>query len=310
MSVPSNLAHVREQVESFIKKHPVLTYYVLVFAISWGAILILLGPRGFLGTSATTPATSSTTVLAFSAAVLGPSVAGILLTILVDGRPGLRELLSRLRRWRVNARWYAVALLTAPLLSTATLLALSLVSPTFLPAILTTEDRARAVLSGIAVGLTVPFFEELGWTGFAMPRLRQRHGVLATGLVMGVLWGAWHFPAVAGSAASSGEVAPALLVAALLFSWLPPFRVLMVWVYDRTQSLLVVMLMHTQLVVGQYVLTPTGTSAPALVTHLVAFSAALWLLVAAVAVANGARIKRERGGPAQRPHHRELVHQH
>lgn len=297
-------------IEAFIKKHPVLTFYLLVFAISWGAGLLLLGPGGFLGTSATTPSTSSTTVLAFSAAILGPSAAGILMTILVDGRPGLRELLSRLRRWRVSARWYAVALLTAPVLSTAILFALSLASPTFLPGIVTTEDKAKALLSGIAVGLIVPFFEELGWTGFAMPRLRHRHGVLATGLVMGVLWGAWHFPAVAGSADSSGGVPPALLVAALLFAWLPPYRVLMVWVYDRTQSLLVVMLMHAQLVVTQYLLTPTGMSAPALMTQVVAFGAGLWLFVGAVAVANGGHLVREPGPAAQRPHRQEPIHQH
>ena len=295
--------------QAFIKKHSVLTYYVLTFVISWGGVLILLGPRGFLGTSATTSATTSTTVLAFSAAVLGPSVAGIVMTSLLDGRAGLRELRSRLGRWRVGTRWYAVALLTAPLLTSAILFGLSRASPAFLPAIVTADDKASVLLSGIAVGLIVPFFEELGWTGFAIPRLRQRHGILVTGLVTGLLWGAWHFPAVAGSAASSGELPPALFVAALLFSWLVPYRVLMVWVYDRTQSVLVAMLMHTLLVVNQYVLTPTGMSAPALLTSLVAFSAALWVVVAAVAIANGGRITREQGRAVQRPQHQEPVHQ-
>ena len=97
-------------------------------------------------------------------------------------------------------RWYAVALLTAPLVTILTLLALSLTSPAFVPAIITAEDKASLLLSGIAVGLIVPVFEELGWTGFATPRLRLRHGVLGTGLIMGLLWGAWHLPLFAGSA--------------------------------------------------------------------------------------------------------------
>jgi hypothetical protein len=63
--------------------------------------------------------TSRTAVASVSAMLAGPSVAGILLTGLVSGRAGLRELLSRLLRWRVGAGWYAVALFPAPLLAAA-----------------------------------------------------------------------------------------------------------------------------------------------------------------------------------------------
>jgi hypothetical protein len=69
------------------------------------------------------------------AMLAGPSVPGILLTGLLYGRAGFRDLLTRMTRWRVGARWYAVALLTAPLLFTAVSLALSLTSPEFLPVI-------------------------------------------------------------------------------------------------------------------------------------------------------------------------------
>ena len=76
----------------------------------------------------------------------GPSVAGVLLTGLVHGRAGLLEFRRRLVKWQVGARWYAVALLTAPLLAIAVLLALRLLSPEFLPGILTTNDRASLLL--------------------------------------------------------------------------------------------------------------------------------------------------------------------
>ena len=92
----------------------------------------------------------------------------------------------------MGGRWYAVALLTAPFLVMAVSLALSLLSPEFLPAVFMTDDKAPLLLSGLAVGLIVGIFEELGWTGFAIPRLRRRYGVLGTGLLVGVLWGAWH----------------------------------------------------------------------------------------------------------------------
>src|SRR5215204_2712418 len=91
-------------------------------------------------------------------------------------------------RWRVGARWYAVALLSAPLLATAVSLALSLTSPEFLPGIFTSDDKATLLLFGIAGAIMVGIFEELGWTGFAVPALRLRHGVLSTGLIVGVLW--------------------------------------------------------------------------------------------------------------------------
>src|SRR5262245_15633656 len=108
---------------------------------------------------------------------------------------------------RVAVAWYAVALLTAPVLMTATLLALSFTSPAFLPGIFTSDQKASILLIGLAVGLSAGVFEELGWTGFAIPTLRQRHRLLATGLIVGI-------------------------------------RVLMVWVYEHTESVFLAMLMH------------------------------------------------------------------
>ena len=110
-------------IRAYIKRHPVLAYYALVFTISWGGILFAVGVGpGQL------PATKEQAAILFPFVLLalfaGPSVAGIALTGLVYGRAGFRNLLTRMTRWRVGARWYAVALLTAPLLVTATLLAL------------------------------------------------------------------------------------------------------------------------------------------------------------------------------------------
>jgi membrane protease YdiL (CAAX protease family) len=269
-------------ITAFIKRHPVLTYFALTFVISWGGILMVIGPGGILGTK---EVSEGLMPFVYLATLLGPSLAGILLTGLVDGRAGFRELLSRLLRWRVGARWYAVALLTAPLLITATLFVLSLTSPVFLPVIVTTDDKVSLLLTGIVMGLVVGFFEELGWTGFAVPRLRLRYGVLTTGLIVGLLWGAWHFPLFSGSVSSSGALPPALYLSVLLFSFLPAYRVLMVWVYDRTGSLLVAILMHAPLSASQLILIPLAISGVQVVTYDLVFAAALWVFVAAVAVA-------------------------
>jgi membrane protease YdiL (CAAX protease family) len=268
-------------ISAFAKRHPVVTYYGLMFAISWGFGLIVLGPDGFVGSK---PISGVQLPLVYVAALAGPIVTGLLSVGLVRGRAGMRDLLSRLLTWRVSVRWYAVALLTAPLLTILTLLALSLVSANFLPAIMRSGDKMRLLMSGIAVALIVPFGEELGWTGFAIPQLRQRYSVGATGLIVGLLWGVWHFPLFAGSVPSP------LYLAVLLFSWLPPYRVLMVWVYDHTRSLLVAMLMHAMIVFGSLVLIPT-TPSEIPVTFDLVFAAELWLLVAA-----GAFFKRTQAG--------------
>jgi hypothetical protein len=108
-------------IKAFIERHQLLTYFTLVFAIYWGSMLMAVGSGGIRS--------EAQLGFAYAALLAGPTVAAILLTGLVDGRDGLREFRSRLRKWRVGPRWYAVALLTAPLLATATLLALSLISP-------------------------------------------------------------------------------------------------------------------------------------------------------------------------------------
>jgi membrane protease YdiL (CAAX protease family) len=197
----------------------------------------------------------------------------------------------------VGARWYAVALLTAPLLVTAILFVLSLTSPVFLPGIFTANDKASLLLVGIAYGLAAGFFEELGWTGFAVPRLRLRYSVLTTGLIVGLLWGAWHFlVAFWGSGTSSGAFSLILFLPQFLFyvGVLPAYRVLMVWVYDRTgESLLVAMLMHASLTASvPLILQPVATGMALLSWYLV-LAAALWVVIAAVAVANSGQLSRQ-----------------
>jgi uncharacterized protein len=284
-------------IKAFIKRHPLLTYFALAFAISWGVVLIVVGPGGFPGTKEQIDMLLPFVILAMLA---GPLVAGILLTGLVYGGAGFRHLLTGMARWRVGARWYAVALLTAPLLFTAVLLALSLTSPIFLPGIFTTDDKATLLLSGIAGGLVVGIFEELGWTGFAVPRLRLRYDILTTGLIVGVLWGAWHFLTNGfwPSSSLSGGLSLSLFLPAHLFTFLvgqlPAYRVLMVWVYDRTGSLLVAMLMHASLTASTLILGPLAISGVALLTYCLALAAALWVVVAAVAVANSGHLSRQR----------------
>jgi uncharacterized protein len=280
-------------VRAFVARHPVATYFVLTFVISWGGFLLAAGPGGFANTDWQTDARFPFAVLAM---LSGPAVAGILLTVLLDGRAGLREILSRLLRWRVGAHWYAVALLPAPLLAAAVLFALSLSSPIF-----TTHDKGAVLLSGIAAGFSV-VLEELGWTGFAVPRLRRRYGVVTTGLIVGVLWGAWHFlQGLYISDTYAGTLPLALFVALNSFgaiAQLTAYRVLLVWVYDRTGSLFIVTLMHASLTASTiFIFRPEAVGMSFLMYGWL-LTALLWVLVGVVVLADSRHLSRKALRPA------------
>jgi membrane protease YdiL (CAAX protease family) len=179
-------------------------------------------------------------------------------------------------------------------------LALSLTSPEYLPGILATSDKAALLLFGIGWGLIGGgLLEELGWTGFATPTLlrRMRYGVLGTGLIVGMLWGVFHWPVNGWAGVTlSGALSVAIsLPLQLLFftvAGLTAYRVLMLWVYDRTESLLVAILMHASLTASMIILPPQVTGV-AYVTYNVVLTAALWVVVGAVALATGGHLTRQ-----------------
>lgn len=217
----------------------------------------------------------------------GPSIGGLVMTGLVYGKDGFPNLLLRMTRWRVNIGWYAVALLSAPILFLVVTLILSATSRQFLPGIIVSKDVPSLLVFGISYGLIGGgLLEELGWTGFAIPAIRLRHNVIRTALIVGFLWGAWHFMVIYWMSDPNGEVPVWLLLPIQLFSWLPAYRILMVWVYERTGgSLFIAMLMHASLSASMLILQPQGLAGKALLTFILAFSAALWLVVLVISIA-------------------------
>jgi membrane protease YdiL (CAAX protease family) len=283
-------------IKAFVKRNPVLIYFVITFVISWGAVLIMIGYNGMPTTQEQVDAQLPVAILAMLG---GPSIAGLLMTGLVNGRAGFRDLLSRLLKWRVGLFWYAVALLTGPLVLLAVHLVLSMISPIYVPGIFVSDDQASLLLLGIMGGVMVGICEELGWTGFAIPELRQRYSILSTGLIVGVIWGAWHILSndVWGIRTYSGALSPALFVTlrgfGFLIGQLPPFRILMAWVYDRTGSLLVVMLMHAGLTASSLILAPLAELGVSSLIYDLALAVAMWLVAAAVVAANRGQLSRQ-----------------
>jgi membrane protease YdiL (CAAX protease family) len=274
---------------TLIRRHPVASYFLLAIIVSWGGILAIVLPGPI-------PAPASDAERQFPAVYLamlaGPTLAALAVIAFVDGRAGFRELGKRLLAWRADARWYAAALLVAPVAVAMTAALLSRFSDVFIPAILAgrtdTAGPMRAsslltfVTTGVAIGAGAGFFEELGWTGVAVPRMLRRHGILWTGVGAGLVWGAWHFLAIWwGSADAFGSIPVPLYLVVTLFAFLPPYRVLMAWVYRNTQSLLIGVLMHASLTTSMVVLGPAVSGADLLVYDLV-FGLGLWIIAAVV----------------------------
>ena len=268
---------------TFIQRHPALLYFAVTFAVSWAGVFAVVGPSGF---PLATDRAKGLLPLIVIGIVIGPPAASILLTGLGFGRRGFREMLSHLLTWRVSARWYAVAFFTTPILAAAALFSLLPLSRRFMPGIIASHDKSAVLFAAVVAGLVAGVLEEIGWTGFAIPRLLPRHGVIKTGLIVGFLWGAWHYiVAVVGSGTPSGEFSVELFLPQIFFyvAVVPAYRVCMVWVFERTRSLLVAMLMHASLTgFVLFILMPLNTTGLPLLAWYAVFALALWGIVAAI----------------------------
>ncbi len=265
----------------WLQRHQLLPYLALAFAISWLGVIAVVGPANFPGTEEDFRRLIAPVVVVM---LLGPSAGGIVATALIRGRDGMRDLWRRATAWRIEPRWYLVALFTAPLIAGVALGVLRIFSPAYRAGIATTETPLTHLGLGILTGLAAGFFEEIGWTGFATPILRKRFTTTQTGLILGVIWGAWHTVASWWGSNSAGDVPLAIYLPVVLFAFLIPYRILMVRVYERTQSVLLAMLMHASLTGSLRVLDPIGNVGREVLTFNAALGAACWGVVAVVAL--------------------------
>lgn len=258
------------RIRSIAQRHPISLYFVLAFGIAWIGSLAVAGPKLLRGE----PVEMSDGLLMFVAMLAGPSLSGLAMTALVDGRAGLRELWARMRRWRVGARWYAAAVLIPPALILAVLLTLSIfVSPQYAP---------NFLALGMVIGLIAGFLEEIGWTGYAYPRMHDRYGALSAAVYLGLLWSTWHLAAdYLGSSATLGAYWFPHFLAFMTIS-MTAMRVLISWVYCNTRSVLLAQIMHASSTAFLAVLGPAALSPADDTQWYAVYGAVLWLAVVLV----------------------------
>lgn len=240
------------------------TFFVLVFVWIWcvAAFVFLLpeqSARVFGPMSSTNPL--------FLLAVWGPNIVAVALTAAWSGWAGVRTLVAKFTIWRVPLRWYVLLLVGFPLLgAAAAALGGTLPSaPIF--------DRAPGSLARMGSMLwmlliTGALGEELGWRGFALPRLLARRSPLVSSLSLGILWGLWHLPSfLASGTPQSGTSLPAFILGAVGLSTLAT------WVFSKTRgSVWMAALLHFMANLALNVL-----SAP--MTYFAALLAAVCLVV-------------------------------
>jgi len=219
----------RVHTQSLVRRHPLTCFYVLTYAIAWliWAPLVIWrdsipGPVGL--------------ILNLVGAVV-PSTLGLVFIGLLRGRAGVRRVLRRLVHGRIGLRWYLAALLLtmiAPLAVGVSILfggATPVVDNTILGVLFL---FAFHIFPGTAMG------EELGWRGFALPRMQARHTALKASLIVGILWGCWHLPLwLTGRESHPISLFGPFVVAVIASS------VVYTWLYNNTGgSLLIVVLYH------------------------------------------------------------------
>jgi CAAX protease family protein len=262
-----------------VRRWPVACFFGIAFALSGTALAVIGLPRLSGGSHHGGP-TSALAI--FPVMVVGVGLAGVGLTAATGGKPALRELWARWRR-PVRHRWYLVVLVPPIAILAVLGLLHALVSPQF---------RPQLFLFGIAAGVLAGFCEEFGWTGFAYPRMSSRLGALRAALLLGLVWGLWHFPVAdsLGAASPHGHYFPEFFTA--FVAMIAALRVLIAWVYTNTGSLRIAQSLHASSTGFLVVLGAPAVSPGQEALWYASYAAILWLVAAAVVALNGGTLAR------------------
>ncbi len=209
-------------------------YFLLTYLVSWTC---------FISVAVLSHKQESSNQLAVHLQVLAflgtiaPSLVALWLTART-GVPGERKiLLGKVLKWDVHVKWYLFA---------AGFMVLIKVFVALLHKIITGEwpqfgqQTWYIMLAAILVSTWVQAGEEIGWRGFALPRMSAKYGLAASALLLGIVWAFWHLPLFYVQGADTyGQSFPLYLMQVSGIS------VALGWLYWRTKgSLLLVMLMH------------------------------------------------------------------
>jgi uncharacterized protein len=190
-----------------VKRHPIITFFVLTYAIGWGCIPFWTFQAG------------------------SPFIAALIVIPLTQGVAGLKQLGLRMIRWRVRWYWYAVAV-GMPLAVVGLVVGLNVALGASVPS-LAGIGSVTTVLMMFAIRLINPgdgaLGEEPGWRGVALPGLQSTLSPLVSTLILGALVTVWHVPILF---LEEGLLQPSIIVGFLLGSFAVTF--FYTWLFNHT----------------------------------------------------------------------------
>jgi membrane protease YdiL (CAAX protease family) len=254
-----------ERFLGLLKRHPLVSYFVLAFALTWISEVLTLVVWHLPELLALIPGP-----------FVGPTLSAFLLTGLLEGKAGVRRLLARYVLWRVSVQWYFVVLLGLPVVI--------LLGALLLPGALSAFHIPTLAFGLHFLGLYLTIFflggplgEEPGWRGFALPRLERRFGPLFGSLILGILHALWHLPLfllIPGyDRAGAGWLGISLSFGEFLIS-VAGLTFIFTWVFNNTRgSLLMTMLLHasTNTATTVLLLFPSLIATRAVLNHIQSF---------------------------------------
>jgi membrane protease YdiL (CAAX protease family) len=200
------------KITAFTRQYPLSAFFFLAF--------VLTTPMNLIANAIFDVTQSIPLALPFAILGAGPLLSALIVSVVIGGKAGLLALLRKLTIWRVGLGWYIVSLLLLPLLHLfAIYLNVLLGAPAPSAASFGTWS---AMLGAFALRLVNPFdgpmLEELGWRGFAQPRLQTRYTPLTANLILGLLVTAWHLPLIL-TGSYEWIYIPGTMAATILFGW-------------------------------------------------------------------------------------------
>ena len=269
--------------QRLIRQFPVAAFIAITTILGWVAVAV---GTAVMPINAENGATAMHGILIF--VIASPSVVGVVLTAIVDGRDGLKELWSRMARWRVHPKWYLAALVVPFSIAGLDYLILGTLGGPVAP--INLVDQIKFMLP---FAIMAPLFEEFGWRGYALPRLQRRHSALVSALIVGLGWALWHtainFLGVAGLHTGPMLLLLLLIVAQLNFA----DSVLMSWINNSTGgSMLLVILGHFSITMGNVFSPATVTTTDFIIANVTSVAVHWIVVIAIIALAGPKRLAR------------------
>lgn len=260
------------------QKHRLILYFVLTFAFSWffWTIPIFLS-RGIYKNSSLSSI--------FWLGVLGPIVVSTLLSLKIFGGSGVRDLTFRIGFKGVQLRWYFFAALTFVGISIATLLVYFILAGA--PEKTFQYYSFGDYISMMPIFMVFSTFEEVGWRGFALPRLRNTFNPLTASIVLGVIWGVWHFPKLISEGTTDVNSFIVIMFFAVLVS------MFMSWIYENSKgSIALAILTHAALNSAIYAIDPEVLMKIGYNDVSIIFLMIMTVFIACITLYNGVKLKK------------------